>query len=83
MLRPFSSYEYWDSALCDKNDGIERRNDDESGGQSFVPLVCDGIIEMQQIPKDKIGYGDEYDMEANDDQGTNREIGDDIPMDSA
>lgn len=46
MLRPFSSYEYWDSALCDKYDGIERRNDDESGGQSFVPLVCDGIIEM-------------------------------------
>lgn len=33
--------------------------------------------------KDKIGYGDEDDMEANDDQGANREIGDDIPMDSA
>lgn len=62
MLRPFSSYEYWDSALCDKYDGIERRNDDESGGQSFVPLVCDGIIEMQQMFKGIIGNCDKDDM---------------------
>lgn len=82
MISLFSSYEYWEGALCDKNNGIERRYDNEGDGYGFVPLICDGIIEMRHMLKDKIGYGDEDDMEANDDQGTNREIGDDIPMDN-
>lgn len=62
MLWLFSSNEYRDGVLCEKNDGIEERYDDEGGGQGFIPLVCDGIIEMQQILKGIIDNSDEDDM---------------------
>ena len=55
MLWLFSSNKYRDGAFCEKNDGIEERYDDEGSGQGFIPLVCDGFIEMQQMLKGKIG----------------------------
>lgn len=47
MLCSFSSDEYRDSILCEKNDRIEGRYNDEGDGYCFVPLVCNGTIDLK------------------------------------
>lgn len=64
-------------ALCPENDGIEDGYDDECNWQGFVPLITDRIIEMEQMLQCEVGDGDEDDVEADDDQGADGEVGDD------
>ena len=74
---PLPSQEKGSMVLCPENDGIKDGYDDECNRQGFVPLITDRIIEMEKMLQREIGDSDEDDVEADDDQGTNGEIGDD------
>ena len=40
-------------------------------------MIADGAIDMEQVLNGKVGDGDEDDVEADDDQRADREVGDD------
>lgn len=57
-----------------EDEGVEEGADDEVCGEGSVPVVA--VLEWM-VRENVIGDGDEDDVEANDDEGANGEVGDD------
>ena len=46
-----------------QNDGIEQGCDEDSQRYGLIPLIADGAVDMEQMLKDKVGDGDEDNVE--------------------
>lgn len=60
-----------------ENEGVEYGADDEGCGEGGVPFVADVAVESKDVFESEIGDGDEDDVEADDDEGADGEIGND------
>lgn len=64
------------------NNGVEKANDSDGSGQCCVPLIADSAVDSQSLLKGEISNGDQHDVEANDNQSSDGEIGDESPFDT-
>lgn len=64
-----------------ENEGVEYGADDEGCGEGGVPFVADVAVESKDVFESEIGDGDEDDVEADDDEGADGEIGNNVAFD--
>ena len=61
-----------------EDEGVEERANDDGYGEGYVPAVADIAVDSIGMFEGEIDNGNEYDVETDDDEGTNGEIGDNV-----
>ncbi len=57
------------------NNGVENSADNEGSGEGCVPVIANATADIKGLLKGEIGDGNEYDVETNDDEGSDGEVG--------
>ena len=59
---------------------MEEGNNDDGSRHCGVPLIADGAFDSQSMFEGKIDNSDQHDVETDDDEGSDGEIGYDSPF---
>ena len=68
--------------FCPEYNRVECGADGKSCWDSCVPMIANTSVDSKDMLEGVIGDGDEYDMKANNDQGSNAEIGNNVVFDT-
>lgn len=68
--------------FCQWDNGVEKGNDDDGGWECCVPVIANATADSKGVYECEIGNGDEYNVEPDDDEGSNAEIGDNVAFDT-
>ncbi len=60
-----------------ENEGVENGANDDGSRESCVPMIANASADSKCVREWKISDGNKDDMEADDDEGANWEVGDD------
>lgn len=63
--------------FCPGDDGVEEGDDSEGCGEGCVPMMADRAVDSECMLESKIGYCDQHDVDADDDECADRDVGDD------
>ena len=65
------------ASFCPKYNRVEKGANGDSCGEGDIPVIANGTADSKGVYEGEIGDGNEYDVEANDDEGADGKVGDD------